>query len=369
MNLKIKLLIIVCLFILIYIVPSQACIVNWLADNETYISLKNTNKSFDINKVKESLGKDYFNEENDSITFNCVNRENCSILISKKEMIFKFYNIKTSYEMYYIYNLTSQEIDIELNKNKKLTNKTCNDHLTWIKSINATNLDEMDIDQICKAIDLRSYVDYGHKHQIDAEVECVNEIIGNYSIDFLVNHTIYDCTESCKKEFSREKCGITINLTSSPGSECPPGYRGDGRITEGRLEYLECINDDCFIKKKIDCFCRCDSRIKECYDTIFKDKWISLYTNCVIKEGEKNCYACGGGGAGKFFSTPKNTKSIPPLTSQSGESEQILPTPTLTTTASETHTVSPTQKATGFEAVASITIILFALIIRRKRSN
>ncbi len=357
MNSKIKLLIIVSLFILIYIVPSQACIVNWLAHNETYISLKNTNKSFDVNKVKESLGKDYFNEQNDSITFNCVNGENCTILISKKEMIYNLYNIKKINDMYYIYNMTDKEIYIELNKNKELANKTCHDHLTWIKSINATNLDEMDIDQICKVIDLQSYVDYGHKNQYDAEYECVDKIIGNYSVDHPLNRTLFNCIESCREQYSHEKCEITINLTSSQASECPPGYKGVSRTGGGGLEYLVCRNEDCFIKKKIDCYCGCDPSIKECYGTIFKDKWVSLSVSCVIENGEIQCYKCGDGGAGKFFGTPKNTRNIINMNASSNESESRL-----------TFTEQPGKsgKVAGFGIVLAIIAILIVSFIGRK---
>ena len=151
------------IFVLFLSTLLNACVMNWVGYNEAYINLENAERSVNLEKIKEVLGEDYFIEENGLVAFNCIDGNECGVVVSEKSILFQFEDVTPIYKMYEM-GMDEKEIREETDEYKKMAGEVCENHLFWMDKLNAITLTDYEIDKICSMINIGGqYIDYGHR--------------------------------------------------------------------------------------------------------------------------------------------------------------------------------------------------------------
>ncbi|MBW2991071.1 hypothetical protein KY348_05205 [Candidatus Woesearchaeota archaeon] len=234
--------------------------------NESKISLLQTDYYFDLEKIKDNLGEDYYLEDNNSLFFNCVDNSPCSLVISQKTALFQFKNfldagywrgqLKYTYEQY----LEKYE------EYKGTLRNSCLFNLAWMHKISATSLGMEDINKICDVIDLKGYVGYGKLNSYIAYQNCIKED---------------SCANDCSESFSQ--CTYVCE------GEYPLSDRDRNLSLMNKLN--EC-RESCKRKREY-CLDAC-TEFKQCIEASEANQWLFARNSCAFLEDGLICYECGG---------------------------------------------------------------------------
>lgn len=139
----------------------------WISHDEAFISLGHTNKSIQLDPIKTALGDGFYHLQEHGITYWSIEGSNVGVFVEEDRILFESYNLKSLYELEYVLNYTSSEIQDTLREYRASLDDVCYVNLNWIIGLNATDLTDLDIDQACSQLSHGGYVDYGHRGSED----------------------------------------------------------------------------------------------------------------------------------------------------------------------------------------------------------